>query len=220
MIENFKKRFINLFFPHSNISYSQSGEDILLSQHIFNGQNTGFYVDIGAHHPKRFSNTYLLYQKGWSGINIDPMPGMQHLFKERARDININAGISDQSGTKKYFMFKKGALNTFDAEVAKKQGSTYGQPTIKEVSVLRLEEVLNKYASGKKIDFMNIDVEGHEIEVLNSNDWNKYCPTIIAIEDQNLDISNPEKSTSYRFLKEKGYTLFNKLNYTAFYRKS
>jgi hypothetical protein len=84
---------------------------------------------------------------------------------------------------------------------------------------MRLDDILNKHAFNKKIDFMNIDVEGHELEVLNSNDWNRYSPTIISLEDHDLDISNPGQSKSYGFMREKGYTLFNKLNYTAFYRK-
>jgi hypothetical protein len=59
--------------------YSQEGEDLIASR-LFPNQSTGFYVDIGAHHPTRFSNTYLLYTKGWRGINIDPLPGSKELF--------------------------------------------------------------------------------------------------------------------------------------------
>lgn len=214
------KKILQFFLPNAIISYSQNGEDILLSHHVFNSQNAGFYVDVGAHHPKRFSNTYLLYQKGWSGINIDPIPGMEKIFAERKRDTNINAGISDHSSIIKYYEFSKGALNTFEAEIAKKQSQKYGEPTIKEVSVMRLDGILNKYAVGKKIDFLNIDVEGYERQVLNSNDWQNYCPTVIAIEDQELNIENPSKSSTYVFLKSKGYKLTDKLNYTSFYQKS
>ncbi len=205
-------------YGYENIYHSQFGEDIII-KNIFQKNYNGFYVDIGAHHPKRFSNTYLLYQKGWSGINIDPIPGMKKLFKKRRRDININAGISHEAGEIKYFMFQKGAVNTFEEGVALKQEAKFGKPQIINVQVFTLKEVLDKYASGSKIDFMNIDVEGHELEVLNSNDWEKYSPKIIAIEDQELDISNPSQSKTYKFLRETGYTLFNKLNYTAFYKK-
>jgi len=68
--------------------YSQDGEDIILKE-FFSGKEKGFYVDIGAHHPLRLSNTYLFYKKGWSGINIDAMPGSMKIFnKKRRRDIN------------------------------------------------------------------------------------------------------------------------------------
>ena len=76
-------------------SYSQEGEDIILAR-IFGKQQNGFYVDVGAHHPYRFSNTYFFYKRGWKGINIDAMPGSMKIFnKYRPRDKNIEAGISD-----------------------------------------------------------------------------------------------------------------------------
>jgi len=96
-----------------NNSFSQEGEDIILSR-LFNDKKNGFYVDVGAHHPFRFSNTYKFYEKGWSGINIEPNPEDFHLFsKYRNRDININAGVGSNDGTLTYFMFNEPALNTF-----------------------------------------------------------------------------------------------------------
>src|SRR5690554_6253894 len=78
----------------SRKSYSQEGEDILLEK-LFEGKNDGFYVDVGAHHPRRFSNTYLLYRRGWRGINIDAMPGSMAEFRRlRGRDINLEIPIS------------------------------------------------------------------------------------------------------------------------------
>ncbi len=220
MPDRFKKKLLSLLFPNADIAYSQSGEDMLLCNHIFNNQKSGFYVDVGAHHPRRFSNTYLLYKKGWSGINIDPVPNMQQLFKERVRDINISVGISNKRGFMQYYTFSKSPLNTFEPEVARQQEQKYGNPKEIETEVFTLREILDNYANNKKIDFMNIDVEGHEIEVLSSNDWEKYSPRVIALEDQNLDINHPEKSESFLFLKSKGYDLKNKLNYTSFYHKS
>ena len=74
-------------------SYSQEGEDMILKR-FFEGKQRGFYVDVGSHHPKRFSNTYFFYKTGWRGINIDPMPGSMKLFdKIRTRDINLECGI-------------------------------------------------------------------------------------------------------------------------------
>lgn len=201
---------------HPTISYSQNGEDILLSQHIYRNKKNGFYVDVGAHHPRRFSNTHLLYKQGWSGINIDPVSSMEKIFKERVRDVNINFGISDQNGIEKYHVFSEGALNTCDEKIAEK---CLRKIEVKEIQVFTLRDILEKYALGKKIDLLSVDAEGGELKILNSNDWIKYSPEIIAIEDHALDINNPDKSKIYSFLKDKKYEMFSKMNYTSFYRK-
>ena len=86
----------NYFDGYALKSYSQEGEDVIL-QYIFRDQETGFYVDIGAHHPKRFSNTFGLYKMGWLGINVDPLPGCMDAFrKQRPRDINLEVAVSDR----------------------------------------------------------------------------------------------------------------------------
>ena len=69
---NFYDKFIN---RHYQKSYAQEGEDLILYRMIYGKIDKGFYVDVGAHHPKRFSNTYFFYRKGWRGINVEPMPG-------------------------------------------------------------------------------------------------------------------------------------------------
>jgi len=86
----------SLFWKFKRISYSQEGEDLILER-FFEGMNTGFYVDVGAFHPKRFSNTYIFYKKGWHGINIDARPGSMKLFNfVRPRDINLEIPISNE----------------------------------------------------------------------------------------------------------------------------
>jgi hypothetical protein len=96
-------KFIKSVLPqiaYLRISYSQDGEDRVL-QSFFETRNKykGFYVDIGAHHPYRFSNTAIFYAKGWSGINIEPTPTLiQAFYKYRKRDINLNIGIAEQNG--------------------------------------------------------------------------------------------------------------------------
>lgn len=107
-----------LFNSYATQSYSQEGEDIILRR-IFECKTNGFYIDVGAHHPKRFSNTYLFYKKGWNGINIDAMPGSMVLFRKlRSRDINIEAAITNEKREMSFFMFDEPALNTFDKDLA------------------------------------------------------------------------------------------------------
>ena len=99
-------------------SYSQEGEDMILRR-LFEKQQTGFYVDVGAHHPKRFSNTYFFYKKGWKGINIDAMPdSMKPFNKIRPRDINIEKPVSDKKQVLTYYAFNEPALNGFSKELS------------------------------------------------------------------------------------------------------
>lgn len=95
---------INIFYPKS---FSQEGEDVIL-QDLFLKKKKGTYIDIGAHHPKRFSNTYFYYRRGWRGINIDAQPGSMNLFNiYRKKDINIECGIGLESGNLDYYIFDK-----------------------------------------------------------------------------------------------------------------
>ena len=117
-----------------NSHYSQEGEDILLNK-IFSGKKEGFYIDIGAHHPKRFSNTYLFYQKGWQGINVDCMPGSMKLFKKlRPRDINLELGVSENESEKDYYVFNDTALNSFSKEHSEKLSQAENPYYIKKSS--------------------------------------------------------------------------------------
>lgn len=87
----------------------------MILRRIFENVENGFYVDVGAHHPKRFSNTFYFYKKGWSGINIDAMPGSMSLFnKIRPRDINIEAAVSNEKEEVIFYIFNEVALNTFE----------------------------------------------------------------------------------------------------------
>ena len=93
ILPNFIIEHLKYFTIYKNDSYSQEGEDLIINR-LIDSKKNGFYIDIGAHHPFRFSNTYKFYKMGWNGINIDAMPGSMKLFREkRPRDINIECGI-------------------------------------------------------------------------------------------------------------------------------
>ncbi|MFA6601250.1 MAG: FkbM family methyltransferase [Candidatus Paceibacterota bacterium] len=210
----------NRLFPakeYENQSYSQEGEDMVLNK-IFGGKNRGFYVDVGAHHPYRFSNTYFFYKKGWRGINIDPNPGTVALFsKKRPRDINLEIGISSKNGTMKYYEFSEPALNSFSEALSQERNRLSGCRIvfIKEVPVVRLDKVLDEnIRDGQTIDFMSIDVEGHELEVLKSNNWSKYRPTVILVEILDFDMIRPSQSEIFNLLVSLGYKLYAKTGLT------
>ncbi|MBT8534598.1 FkbM family methyltransferase [Polynucleobacter paneuropaeus] len=207
--------------PRGRISFSQEGEDLILAR-IFEslGVKKGFFVDIGAHHPYRFSNTYYFYRRGWAGINIDPRPGTKKLFNFfRPRDITIECGISSIESSLTYYSFNEPALNTFSREEAhSKKSSKYKVINEIQISVTTLKKVLDGHLPmGAQIDFMSIDVEGFDYEVMYSNDWLKYRPTIIAIELLNASIERLGVHPTAEILFENDYRLLAKTHNTFFF---
>jgi len=207
---------------YSTLAYSQEGEDLILKR-IFEGQKTGFYVDVGAHHPKRFSNTYFFYKKGWKGINLDATPGsMTEFQKIRSRDINLEKAISDKNELLKYYIFNEPALNTFSYEEAKKKDGLRDFKIIKELEIQtsQLSEVLNKYLRPtQSIDFLNIDVEGYDFKVLKSLDFSIYQPSVILVESLNSNIAKIEENEIYQFLKLNSYILIAKTFNTLIFKR-
>lgn len=207
--------------PYSNLSYSQEGEDLLL-QRIFDNKTDGFFVDVGAHHPTRFSNTYLFYLKGWRGINIDAMPGSMKVFdKVRPEDINIECPISDKVEELIYYIFNEPALNTFSETEAQKKNGLNRYKIIEKKRLLTntLSNILTRHLKGKqKIDFLTIDVEGLDLRVLKSIDWDNCKPTVILVEDLTHDLEIIfEKGSTKQYLQTKGYKLFAKTVNTLFF---
>jgi FkbM family methyltransferase len=202
-------------------SFSQEGEDILLKRVLF-GRPDGFYVDVGAHHPVHFSNTFLFYRRGWRGINIDPTPGTKRLFeRRRPKDITLELGISSERGVLPFWSFENAVLNTFDAaerDISLERGWKLREEL--SIPVERLDRVLEEHMPrGRGIDFMSIDVEGHEEGVIRSNDWDRFRPDVLCIEMLHVDIVNVQQQAVARFLKEKDYVLFAKLNNTLLFRE-
>lgn len=202
--------------------YSQAGEDMLLSLYYEGKKHKGFYVDVGAHHPYRFSNTAYFYKRGWRGINIEPTPSLFKAFpRRRRRDINLNVGIGN--GEKlTFYVFNEGALNTFDPEIARSRDGSYdGKYRIIdriEVQTRTLADILDKHLPvGTPIDLLTIDVEGMDFDVLKSNDWTRYLPQFILVECESEldDLSDDE---IYQFLHAKGYSIAGRTLYTTLFK--
>ena len=225
LIKKLKRKFLefwnNYLNEHSNISYSQEGEDLILNR-IFESQKDGFYIDIGEHHPKRFSNTYLFYKKGWKGINIDAMPGSMKLFNFfRPRDVNIETPISSNSEELTYYIFNDPALNGFSKELSEERNKLDHHKIVSSVKLKTktLKEILTENLDKHQvIDFMTIDVEGMELEVIKSNDWKSFCPKVLIIEILQNDSENIIYNEIYEFLKAKNYQFFGK-TYNSFFFK-
>ena len=209
----------NRIFKFSKKSYSQFGEDLVLNSLMQNKTNVGFYVDIGAYHPHKFSNTYFYYKKRWIGLNIDARPDSMILFKKlRKRDINIEKGVSDKKDTLNYHMYEEPAYNTFSIDRYRELKNKEINPMeIKKVAVDTLENVLQEHlSSNQKIDFMSVDVEGHTMEVLKSNNWLRYRPEFLLVEIHD----NIKESSINEYLVENGYEMVSIANITSIYKKT
>lgn len=212
------KKSIPLFGGAAFPSYSGNGEDILLTQYLFKNKRNGTYVDVGAFHPKIISNTYLLNKKfGWSGINIDPNPEAIYLFKRyRRKDINLEMGIAEHSTEQTYYNFSYSGGNTFDKEMAEKKIDKPWNTLVSKskISCSPLSDIFDEHIKeGQQIDLLDIDVEGADLSALKSNDWSKYRPSVILVEDR-LFQTELEKSEVYTYLKSKNYNFFSYLEMT------
>ncbi len=187
--------------------YSEFGEDFAAAV-LLGFKKNGFYVDIGAFRPKELSVTYYFYKKlGWKGLIVEPNPLAKRLFEtHRPRDIFINKGVAQLKGELSYYEFSNQTLNSFSEEVYKNNKSDLTGK--KQIPVQPLREILEENVPhGTVIDLMNIDVEGLDFEVLESNDWNRFSPKVLVIEDHEFDPEDPLKSKTVQFLKNKGYRL-------------
>lgn len=164
------------------ISYAQNFEDVILDR-LFCDQSSGFYVDVGAYHPCENSVTRHFYENGWRGINIEPASMFEKLVQYRPRDINLRVAVSDKTGSMTFVEFPdeptmSGLATTLRTDETRE---TTRRTQTCEIPVRPLREIFAEH-SVPPIDFMSVDVEGHEKEVLAGNDWSKYRPRILVIE--------------------------------------
>jgi FkbM family methyltransferase len=199
-------------------SWSQDGEDRILCE-IFKSCPRGFYVDVGAHHPRRFSNTYSLYRTGWHGLNIEPDPGLSFAFRLfRPRDAFVSAAVAEIPNTGILFRFLDPALNTLDPETAHARRTEGWAIRDKiPVRITPLSTILGEHGVAH-IDFLNIDVEGLDLQVLKSIDWQRHAPSVIAVEVRTDDVLDVGTTDVHAFLSQKGYSLAAKTLRTAIYR--
>ena len=197
----------NFFFKKK--TYSMNGEDIFINNYFKN--KIGFYVDVGAYHPLELSNTCLLHERGWSGINIDINTlSIDYFNFLRPNDVNINIAASNKKTIKTiYYQKKKSPLNTLKITQAKKM--FIGNIKKKKVKSETLSKIIdNTKFKGKKINFLNIDTEGSDFEILKKFNFKRYKPELICVEL--VDNFNPnnkiiKKNKIYKFLVNKKYKL-------------
>jgi Methyltransferase FkbM domain len=185
--------------------YSQFAEDISIVR-IFDKNYRGFFVDVGCFHPKKYSNTWLLYKKGWRGINIDIDSIKIDGFNiARPKDTNIASAVSNIEGEINYYSngFYSLTISLDEGFVESRAG--YIKKTTQCTKLSRLIDQ-TKYKD-KQIDFLSVDAEAHDLEVLMSLDFKRYNPKLIAVETHYALFTEVEKSPLYSFLISKDYCM-------------
>lgn len=200
------------------LTFSQAGEDLVIRNFFYERLrkgDKGSFVDIGAYHPWKDSNTFYLYRAGWRGINIDARPGSMKAFNAfRPEDINLEIGVSDKEGWLTYYDFEKNpGLNTMSKEYIAKLGTEAGISSKSEVMVKTLAQIFEDYIDAeRKIDFMNIDIEGSEVAALRSNNWKLFRPSLLACEIYGFTLSEIMATEVSKLLADVGFELYARVN--------
>jgi FkbM family methyltransferase len=167
------------------ISYSQFGEDLLATTLLGYEKVDGVYVDIGCYHPINFSNSYIFYRRGWRGVCIDPNPRCAAMWnRERPRDVFENVGVAEQGGQLHYFESDRyPACNKLSTSPDYDENSIFDRSYIVPVSPLAAILKRTALLRTSAIDLMSVDCEGLDLQVLRSNDFARYRPRVLIVED-------------------------------------
>jgi FkbM family methyltransferase len=207
--------------------FSQFGEDVCLwawLETLVLLDNRGFYVDVGAHHPRKGSNTYLLRKVlGWTGINIEPDPKLFSAFLEECPDcINLQLAVGDKPRTDTLTIYNHPAANTVSNVLRARQSQDPRIEVVDEIAVevRPLNEILKSYLPADR-DFrlLTIDAEGSDYEIISSLDTDQYKPNLILIEDFDFNLSSPTDSKIFTFLRAIDYAPVSHCMVTTLYRR-
>jgi FkbM family methyltransferase len=196
------------------ISYAQNAEDVILAR-VFQGQATGRYVDIGAGHPAEDSVTKHFYDLGWRGVNVEPMPSLAaELSRARPDDVNLVVGVGAKPGEANLHVIDgQWGRSTLDDGLAKSyRDDNDWQLRDVKIEVITLAELLDKYPGD--VDFLKIDVEGAEQDVIEGADWTRHRPRVVVVEATEPGAPVPSHEAWEPILLDAGYRcgLFDGLN--------
>lgn len=199
-------------------SYAQNFEDVMLWR-AFKGKPKGFYIDVGANHPEIDSVTKSFYDRGWNGINIEPVENeFNLLLSTRSRDTNLNVAIGSVPGSMPLYTFPGTGLSTLDSDNARTNASAGHDMLEREISIVTLANICETYVTGP-VDFLKVDVEGWERDVLLGADFRSFRPNIIIVESTLPNSQQSNHDTWESVLLDANYSFiwFDGLNrfYTA-----
>ena len=197
-------------------SWSQDGEDVVLMDLA---QQPGIYVDVGAHHPTRFSVTRHLYEAGWHGVNIDASPGFTELFAAaRPLDINVECLVG-APGLRTFHRFVDPAYSTLDSDVAAAlQERGVEKVGEEQIEVRSLSSILHEFLPPQSLGLLSIDVEGADLEVLQSHDFDAYPPERVLVECP-VSVEDLPATDVHRFLASRGFKAMVLLKRSVLYQQ-
>lgn len=162
-------------------SYAQNFEDVYIHR-AFRDLEEGFYVDIGAYDATEASVTRFFYDRGWSGINIEPGPSFARLAAQRPRDLNLQLLVADRNGEADFFHYADAPGLSSMTPVPDTVGVPLGELTTSRLPCLSLDEIVRAHVRGRHVHFLKIDVEGAEAAIVNAADWRSFRPELLLIE--------------------------------------
>lgn len=209
------KKIISLKEEYAHISYSQCGEDLIVNfafQQLKIEKPT--YLDLGAHHPKHISNTYLLYKNGSTGVCVEPDPILFDIIKKnRKKDIclKIGVGVNSTYQNADFYIMSAKSLNTFSKKEADRLVNNEGQQieSIIKTPIVSINKIISDNFI-KKLNFISLDIEGMDFDVLKSLDFEKYRPEIFCVETLTYTKNGGEQKLQniINYLKEKNYFVY------------
>ena len=222
MINLIKKLY---YEKYTKKSYSISNVDLIIDR-MFSKVEKGVFIDLGCNHPIKFNNTYLLYKRGWRGINIDlDKESIDEFNKIRDKDYNVQSLISTNIGEEKeiYYYHSRSAINTLSKELLEHRNTKKDSIKILKETTNTLENIIEKSPfKNQKINLLSIDIENHEYEALKNFNFSKFRIDVIVIEihdlrQKKLEIYNQSldfvvNSKIYKLLTNNSYKLVNWVN--------
>ena len=187
------------------VSYAQNCEDVMLER-AFSGNDGGFYIDVGAWEPVSDSVTKHFYDKGWHGINVEPMPACHaKLQEQRTRDVNLNIALLDKAGNTPFYAIEGTGLSTVKRDYAESYRSTGSDVQEHVFEASTLSAICAEYVGDRLIDFLKVDTEGTELQVLEGGDWTRFRPRVVLIEATIPMSTSPSFAETEHFMLAHGY---------------
>lgn len=206
---------------HGSTSFGQSREDAwfldTLRARNVPWADSGFYVDLGANHPIVFSATYLLYKAGWSGITVDPIPSLCALHRRlRPRDVCLNVGVGAACEQRRFWETAPDFFSSFSEEDTMRAEKKGLCAILREtaVSLVAPSDIVAHVLAGRTVNYLTIDTEGLDGEILSNWPWDKFMPDIISCEASAM---SREESEADKVLKGRGYTAMRRFEVCVFW---
>ncbi len=203
--------------PEAALAFGYLAEDVIAARLLESHLHQGFYVDVGCNDPVRLSNTLTLHAAGWRGINIDANPEVvERMRRQRPDDVSVCSLVGHPGQDRELVVFADDAFSTADPLYAQRWAQS--TEVVRRVALRSrsLTDILREQSAPPRFEFLNVDVEGMELEVLESLDFEQFRPRLIALEIHGFDTAEPRRSAVVRFLEEKGYRLRAYNGLTAF----